>query len=130
MMNDEFKILILFVFTCLLVGCGSSSQNDSYAPKPKGYNRIAMPPQTYQPIGGEYPYQFDISTAAVVLPDSSPLAEKDWIYLYYPKLDANIQLTYKPVRRDQPGCATSSTTLTNWPGSTKSAPPPCSSRRS
>lgn len=100
MMNDEFKILILFVFTCLLVGCGSSSQNDSYAPKPKGYNRIALPPQTYQPIGGEYPYQFDISTAAVVLPDSSPLAEKDWIYLYYPKLDANIQLTYKHVRRD------------------------------
>jgi len=100
MMNDEFKILILFVFTCLLVGCGSSSQNDSYAPKPKGYNRIALPPHSYRALPDDYPYQFEYSRAAVILPDTSVLAEPGWIYIYYPKLDANIQLTYKPVRRD------------------------------
>ncbi len=100
MMNDEFKILILFVFTCLLVGCGSSSQNDSYAPKPKGYNRIMLPSHSYRTLPDTYPYQFEYSEAAVILPDTSVLAEPGWIYIYYPKLDANIQLTYKPVRRD------------------------------
>lgn len=34
------------------------------------------------------------------MPDSSPLAEKNWIYLYYPRFDANIQLTYKEIRND------------------------------
>ncbi|WP_373513929.1 gliding motility lipoprotein GldD [Persicitalea sp.] len=69
-------------------------------PKPKGYNRIALPPHSYQALPDEYPYQFEYSQAAVILPDTSVLAEKNWIYIYYPKLNANIQLTYKAVRRD------------------------------
>lgn len=95
------KFGFLLLFGLILLACGSREQEeDGFAPKPKGYNRIALPPQTYQPLGGDYPYQFDISTAAVVLPDSSPLAEKNWIYLYYPRFDANIQLTYKEIRND------------------------------
>ncbi len=91
----------LFLFGLILFSCGSSEQEaEGFAPKPKGYNRIVLPSQTYQPLPGQYPYQFDISTAAVVLPDSSPLAEKNWIYLYYPRFDANIQLTYKEIRND------------------------------
>ncbi len=94
----EIALLVLLGMT--LTSCGSGEKSDSYAPKPKGYNRIALPPHSYQALPDKYPYQFEYSQAAVILPDTSLLAEKDWIYIYYPKLDANIQLTYKPVRRD------------------------------
>ncbi len=69
-------------------------------PNPKGITASCCPRKSYRPLPDQYPYQFDMSTAAVVLPDSSPLAEKNWIYLYYPRFDANIQLTYKQVRND------------------------------
>ena len=99
-MNYEIRGLIFFILGCLLMGCGSGEENDSYAPKPKGYNRIMLPPHSYRALPDSYPYQFDYSRAAVILPDTSVLAEPGWIYIYYPKLDANIQLTYKPVRHD------------------------------
>ena len=91
------KALFVFLLGAVLSSCGSGGGSETYAPKPKGYNRIALPPHAYQPLEGDYPYTFEYSKAAVVLPDTHALAEKYWIYLYYPKLDANIQLTYKPV---------------------------------
>lgn len=94
------KVVFLFVLGGMLLSCGSGEQSDSYAPKPKGYNRIGLPPHSYRALPDIYPYQFEYSRAAVILPDTSVLAEPGWIYISYPKLDANIQLTYKPVRRD------------------------------
>jgi gliding motility-associated lipoprotein GldD len=83
----------------LLLACGSGEQN-GYIPKPKGYNRIWLPPQNYQLLAEEHPYSFEYSTSAVILPDTYALAEKHWIYLYYPRFNANIQLTYKSVQNN------------------------------
>lgn len=94
------KVLLGFVFVAVFLGCKSNQDSDSYAPKPKGYNRIVLPPHSYRVLPDSYPFQFEYSRAAIILPDTSVLAEPGWIYIYYPKLDANIQLTYKPVRRD------------------------------
>lgn len=82
----------------LLTACGSDDQNDSYVPKPKGYNRIVLPPHTYQKLAAGHPYVFEYSTSAIILPDTFPQAEKHWIFIYYPQFNANIQLTYKEVR--------------------------------
>ena len=90
----------LFLLVLLLTACSSGDQDDSYVPKPKGYNRIVLPPQTYQPLKGTYPYAFDYSRSAVILPDTFTGAEKNWIFIYYPKFNANIQLTYKEIRND------------------------------
>lgn len=90
-------IIIVIIGCCLLTACGSGEQSD-YVPKPKGYNRISLPAQNYQSLGEDHPYSFEYSTAAVILPDTYALAEKHWIYIYYPRFNANIQLTYKPVQ--------------------------------
>lgn len=83
----------------LLSACGSGEQTD-YVPKPKGYNRIVLPPHEYQSLDNSHPYTFDYSNEAVILPDTYALAEKHWIYIYYPRFKANIQLTYKEVKNN------------------------------
>lgn len=83
----------------LLGGCGSS-EPANFIPKPKGYNRIALPSHTYQPIADFHPYSFEYAKEAIVLPDTYALAEKHWIYIYYPRFNANIQLTYKEVQNN------------------------------
>ena len=94
----RIKGSFLFVFGLILIACGSDDQNDSYAPKPKGYNRIVLPPHAYQKLDAAHPYVFEYSTSAIILPDTFPQAEKHWIFIYYPRFNANIQLTYKEVR--------------------------------
>ena len=94
----RIKLSLLFLVGMLVAGCGSGDQQESYVPKPKGYNRIELPPQQYQRLEGTYPYTFDFSRSAVILPDTFAGAEKNWIFIYYPRFNANIQLTYKEVR--------------------------------
>tara|TARA_R110002124_G_scaffold246343_2_gene411450 strand:+ start:38 stop:634 length:597 start_codon:yes stop_codon:yes gene_type:complete len=91
--KQNFYTLIV---SSLLFAC-SSSQDQHYIPKPKGFNRINLPKNQYHPLDQKYPYQFEVSKYAMVLPDTFKTAGKDWIFLYYPSLQANIQITYKPV---------------------------------
>ncbi len=89
----------LLVLGLLLSGCGRSDDT-GYVPKPKGYNRINLPPHRYRQLEEKYPYRFEVSEHAVVLPDSFAPHEPSWIFVHYPRFSANIQLTYKEVRRD------------------------------
>ncbi len=79
---------------CCLVSCSSAPD---YSPKPKGFNRIDLPSQEYQPMAEKHPYYFEYSKHAIIQVDTFRNAEPHWIILYYPKLDARVQLTYKPV---------------------------------
>jgi len=81
----------------VLSACGSGQD---YVPKPKGYNRIDLPPHEYQPLDNNYPYTFEYSKHAIIRPDTFTTAEPYWIFVYYPKLGANVQLTYKSVNED------------------------------
>lgn len=87
-------LLVLFVFATLC-NCG-----ETYSPKPKGYNRIDLPENKYISLPDSFPYQFQYSAHAKLLRDSSWIAERYWIDLYYPELGALVQVTYKPVRGD------------------------------
>lgn len=84
---------------CLAVFCISTffSCAKNYQPKPKGYNRLILPEEKYRPLPDTLPYQFEYSTAAKLLRDSSWMSEKHWIEVYYPTLKANIHITYKRV---------------------------------
>ncbi len=88
----------LFVLILGLVSCGSEEQ--VYFQKPKGYARIEFPEHAYQNLKGDYPYAFEYSTSAEVVPDKTPGAEPYWILVKYPSLNAFIQFTYKPLRGD------------------------------
>lgn len=77
-----------------LVACGEVN----YLPKPAGYNRIDLPPHEYKILSDSFPYRFEHSTLVDIKRDSSWMAERWWIHLYYPYFDADIQITYKPIR--------------------------------
>jgi gliding motility-associated lipoprotein GldD len=66
-----------------------------YQPKPKGYNRLILPKEEYRALPDTLPYQFEYSKAARLLKDTSWIAERHWVEIYYPELKANIHVTYK-----------------------------------
>jgi gliding motility-associated lipoprotein GldD len=82
----------------LLTGCTSSP--DDFTPKPKGYNRIDLPPHAYQQLGARHPYRFEYSKHARILRDSSYLAQPHWINVNYPALKANVQITYTNIQNN------------------------------
>ncbi len=79
-----------FLIIFSLVSCSRD-----YQPKPKGYNRLRLPPLQYQMSPDSLPYLFEYSTHAHLLRDSSWFSEKHWVEIYYPELKANIHITYK-----------------------------------
>lgn len=70
-------------------------------PKPYGHPYLPLPAHTYMPLANNFPYCFEISTHAVVTPDSSSMAEPYWINIHYPDFQADIQITYKPVKNNK-----------------------------
>ena len=92
-------ILVSFLFFALIfISC--HTEQSSYVPKPKGFNRIELPPHRYQQLVELHPYQFEYSKWAKVLPDTFATAGKDWLFVNYPQYKANIQLTYKPLDKN------------------------------
>ncbi len=86
------NMVLGLIFALFLASC-----KQDYLPKPKGYNRINLPETSYQPLPDSFPYFFEYSKAAKLLKDTSWISERYWINLFYPQLDATIQITYKPV---------------------------------
>ena len=70
----------------------------SPSPKPLGHPHIILPAHEYAPLPNGFPYTFEVSQHATVVPSASPRAERYWIDLHYPAFGAVVQLTYKPVK--------------------------------
>ncbi len=87
-MNRFFVFSLVFIF----YAC-----TPDYLPKPKGYNRIELPEFSYQPAPDSLPYYFEYSKYAKLLDDTTWISERYWVDIYYPEMEANIQITYKPV---------------------------------
>ena len=91
-----FKKILLFSALCIL-STSCSKKEERYVPKPKGFNRVDLPPHAYQKLTQLHPYTFEISKFAEALPDTFRTAGKDWIFINYPQFKANIQITYKEI---------------------------------
>lgn len=87
-------------FVCFF-SCHISKEERSDLPRPKGYNRIVLPKASYVALENGHPFGFEVSRFATVLPDTVSWAEPHWLYIYYPKWKAFIQLTYKPLNGDK-----------------------------
>ena len=83
-----------FIYTLIFIFCACTPD---YLPKPKGYNRIELPPFAYQQTPDSLPYAFEYSQHAKLLDDTTWISERYWVDIYYPEMEANIQITYKPV---------------------------------
>ena len=100
--------ILSFSILILILGCSSD-----YLPKPKGYNRIELPDHEYVGIPDTLPYYFEISRLARLNTDTTWVfmnkvkeqfksqdeikMERYWIDLVYDTLQADIQITYKPI---------------------------------
>jgi gliding motility-associated lipoprotein GldD len=91
------KYTVIFFGACLLALAGC---REEYSPKPKGYNRIDLPVPKYQPLREAHPYFFEYSAYSKILRDSSRVALPHWINVYYPRFNANVQLTYRTINHD------------------------------
>ncbi len=86
-------LIICLAITSLLISC----EEKVYTPKPKAYYRMEFAPHSYQTFDTTYPYQFEYSKIAMILPDNTNQAETYWINIVYPNLNANIYVSYKKV---------------------------------
>lgn len=93
MIKKAIGILVI----SMVWACGGST---NYSPKPKGFNRIDLPAHEYKQLEDGHPFSFEYSTHAIIEPDTTTFAEPHWLIVYYPDLDARIQLTYKPLNND------------------------------
>ena len=93
--------LLKKILPALLLLLASCTSTPDFTPKPKGYNRIDLPPHRYQVLPAGHPYTFEFSQEAVIKRDSSSIALPHWLHVYYPRLHANVQITYMDVQRDR-----------------------------
>lgn len=89
------KLLALPLLLLVLAGC-----ENTWLPKPTGYNKIDLPHHSYDSLSGDYPYEFDFAKASRVEADSFNLSEKAWINLNYKDFGAKVHLTYKKIGED------------------------------
>lgn len=76
-------ILILVLISC----------KDDYRLKPVGHVRLEYPQAIYQPFNSDCNYTFEYSNQSKPMQKGEPC----WYILHYPKMKANIYLTYFPV---------------------------------
>jgi gliding motility-associated lipoprotein GldD len=82
---------------CLLL----FSCTPDFQPKPKGYNRLALPEPEYLVSPDTLPYSFEYSAHARLLKDTSTISDRYWVEVYYPTLKATIHITYKAVNNKE-----------------------------
>ena len=88
------KYLLLFLI--LTVFFTSSCRR--YMPKPIGYFRIEIPEHQYREFDSiAYPYRFELSEYAKVIPKPDKSGDKYWIDIFYPQFGGIIHVSYKSV---------------------------------
>ncbi len=97
-MNKLSVVLLVVLLTGILSSC---SDEDTFVPKPKGYNKIDLPEHAYQKLKEEHPYTFEYSKYAEIRPDDSKIAEPHWLNIYYPEQGCFVQITYKDIRNNK-----------------------------
>lgn len=85
--NKKINFLILFVLSINLL---NSCKNETL-PKPSAFLRLEYPNNSYK-LTKTIPYEFETAKNAKILINS-----KYWMRIVYPKLNASIDITYRPV---------------------------------
>jgi len=93
--------MMRFLFLLIVFGLALSACQTEYSPKPKGYNRLILPPPAYQSTPDTLPYFFKYSTYADLKKDTSWVREKHWVEISYPELKATVHVTYKQLENSE-----------------------------
>lgn len=96
----QFSIKGVCSIALVLILFSACSDDDYYAPKPKGYYRISFPEKTYQKFDSDCPFTFDHPTYSKVFRDRRNVAEPCWMNLEFPKFNATLHISYKELKGD------------------------------
>ncbi len=98
MKQNTINSLILLSLLFILGAC-----SDDPVPKPTAYFRIAVPEKKYQKVDSLSCFSFDLPDYAFIKnsPDM-PAGERCWYNIYFPKFQAEVYLTYKPISKEIP----------------------------
>ena len=89
----SLKILLIVITAGIFWSCAEVS-----IPRPYGYFRVDLPEHSYRMVDTlNLPFRFDLPKNARLISRKAEGEEK-WIDLYYPKLNASIYCSYKPVK--------------------------------
>ena len=92
-LNRFYNTVLTICICVLLSSCGKTS-----IPRPYGYFRVDLPLHSYRMIDTlNLPYRFELPKNARLI-NRITAGEVYWIDLYYPKLNASIYCSYKPVQ--------------------------------
>lgn len=84
------RFLYIF-FLLIIIGCKKET-----LPKPKAYLSLNYPEKKYKKTDTlNYPYSFEIPTTSNVIE-----LPKKWLKIAYPKLNASVDITYRPVNNN------------------------------
>ncbi len=89
----------IFIFSVLVV-CLVSCRR-TFQPKPRGYFRIDLPEHEYKLFDSVgCPFSFKMPVYSEIQPDYDANAEKWWMNLVFPKMNAILHLSYKEIKDD------------------------------
>jgi len=96
--KNIFATLILpaLLSTAFLASCENDDE-ETIAPKPRGFFRITFPEKTYSKYDSSCPFKFDIPSYSFVENDKHLNAEPCWLNLEFPSLNATLHLSYKKI---------------------------------
>ncbi|WKS95828.1 gliding motility lipoprotein GldD [Riemerella columbina] len=86
------KVFFVLGSLLFLIQC-----QDTVTPKPKGELRLEYPQPRYQTFQNPCNYTFEYATFATITPAKQ---RPCWYNLSYPKMKANVFLTYFPIKND------------------------------
>lgn len=92
--------IALVSFSAMLWSCGNGDDDDTIAPKPRGYYRISFPEKKYVVYDSSCPFRFQIPVYSYIENDKHQNAEPCWINLEFPSLNATLHLSYKQVKNN------------------------------
>ena len=88
---------VIIKICCLLIFLVFSSCKEDVYPKPKAYLRLEHnSTQTFVNTNLDCPYNFEVSSNAILSHNKT----KCWVSINYPKLNASIDITYRPVNKN------------------------------
>ncbi len=94
--NSGSLLMLLMIGFLFFTGCKQDP-----IPKERGYFRIELPTKRYtRYISPNCPYEFDMPTYAVAVPDTAQNAEPCWINIEFPQFKGTLYLSYKNVNGD------------------------------
>lgn len=92
------KVFYISVFMLLLAGCRQTP-----VPKPMGFFRIDLPEKNYVKFenqGEDLPFSFEYPSYGRLGYNQEFANEKGWFNIEFPRFNAKIYMTYKPLKND------------------------------